>query len=208
MSISVLNNLNIFFATLMCVLYVAFIFYAKKTESKFFIFFISSFINIFNYSVVLKNEYNFLSIVLLNLLFLFVIIFFYIYSDIENNILPDDFVESSDMKNLIVLSIFIFSLVSICCIFSSLYFKKSRLKNTPLLNNIVTTNNVIIKNNDIKEQKKSIEIDNTTYTIYNRNTEFIDSNKIFRNYNLIILFYMALIMASFFINNMNDKNEG
>ena len=208
MSISVLNNLNIFFATLMCVLYVAFIFYAKKTESKFFIFFISSFINIFNYSVVLKNEYNFLSIVLLNLLFLFVIIFFYIYSDIENNILPDDFVESSDMKNLIVLSIFIFSLVSICCIFSSLYFKKSRLKNTPLSNNIVTTNNVIIKNNDIKEQKKSIEIDNTTYTIYNRNTEFIDSNKIFRNYNLIILFYMALIMASFFINNMNDKNEG
>ena len=151
MSISVLNNLNIFFATLMCVLYVAFIFYAKKTESKFFIFFISSFINIFNYSVVLKNEYNFLSIVLLNLLFLFVIIFFYIYSDIENNILPDDFVESSDMKNLIVLSIFIFSLVSICCIFSSLYFKKSRLKNTPLLNNIVTTNNVIIKNSDIKE---------------------------------------------------------
>ena len=208
MSISVLNNLNIFFATLMCVLYVAFIFYAKKTESKFFIFFISSFINIFNYSVVLKNEYNFLSIVLLNLLFLFVIIFFYIYSDIENNILPDDFVESSDMKNLIVLSIFIFSFVSICCIFSSLYFKKSRLKNTPLLNNIVTTNNVIIKNNDIKEQKKSIEIDNTTYTIYNRNTEFIDSNKIFRNYNLIILFYMTLIMASFFINNMNDKNEG
>lgn len=208
MSISVLNNLNIFFATLMCVLYVAFIFYAKKTESKFFIFFISSFINIFNYSVVLKNEYNFLSIVLLNLLFLFVIIFFYIYSDIENNILPDDFVESSDMKNLIVLSIFIFSFVSICCIFSSLYFKKSKLKNTPLSNNIVTTNNVIIKNNDIKEQKKSIEIDNTTYTIYNRNTEFIDSNKIFRNYNLIILFYMALIMASFFINNMNNKNEG
>ena len=208
MSISVLNNLNIFFATLMCVLYVAFIFYAKKTESKFFIFFISSFINIFNYSVVLKNEYNFLSIVLLNLLFLFVIIFFYIYSDIENNILPDDFVESSDMKNLIVLSIFIFSLVSICCIFSSLYFKKSKLKNTPLSNNIVTTNNVIIKNNDIKEQKKSIEIDSATYTIYNRNTEFIDSNKIFRNYNLIILFYMALIMASFFINNMNDKNEG
>lgn len=208
MAIDVLNNLNIFFATLMCILYVAFIFYAKKTESKFFIFFISSFVNIFNYSVVLKNEYNFLSIVLLNLLFLFVIIFFYIYSNIENNILPNDFVESSDMKNLIVLSIFIFSFISICCIFSSLYFKKNKLTNTPLTNNIITTKNVVMKDENIKQHKQSIEIDGTKYTVYNRNIEFIDSNKIFRNYNLIILFYMALIMTSFFINNINNKNEG
>lgn len=205
MNFNILEHLNIFFAIIMCVLYFAFVFCAKKTESKFFIFFISSFVNIFNYSIVLKNEYNFLSVVLLNLMFVFIIIFFYIYCDVNNNILSNDFVESSDAKNLITIIIFILSFISLCFIFNSLYTRKDRLTNKPLTNNIIATSNIVIKNSNIKQEKQTIKIEKTNYIIYNRNIRFLNNNKVFHNYNLIILFYIIAIMTSFFINNSNIK---
>lgn len=191
----------------MSALYIAFVFYAKKTESKFFIFFISSFINIFNYSIILKNEYNFLSVVLLNLLFAFVIIFFYIYSDIGNNILPNDFVENSDFKNIMSVLIFLFSFFSICFIFCFTYFKKDAIKSFNINTNVINNVSFVMKEEDKLQHINIIDSNDIKYTIYNKNIKFIDNNKIFRNYNLIILCYIIILMVSFVINDKSTSNE-
>lgn len=191
----------------MSALYIAFVFYAKKTESKFFIFFISSFINIFNYSIILKNEYNFLSVVLLNLLFAFVIIFFYIYSDIGNNILPNDFVENSDFKNIMSVLIFLFSFFSICFIFCFTYFKKDAIKSFNINTNVINNVSFVMKEEDKLQHINIIDSNDIKYTIYNKNIKFIDNNKIFRNYNLIILCYIIILMISFVINDKSTSNE-
>lgn len=202
-----LNNLDIFFIIIMGLLYISFIFLAEDINYKFFIFFISSFINIFNYSVVLKNEYNFLTIVLLNIIFILIIIIFYIYSDIKQENLSSDFIESNDIKNFITIVIFLGSFILLCYIFIILNSKKNLFGNNINKNTIITTEKYYYKKNNILEKKEIINNKNEHYTIYTRNIPFIEKNNIFLNYNLIIILYITITIVSFFMTNNKRKDE-
>ena len=198
----IITNLDIFFTVLMTAVYIAFTFYAKTTDSKFIVFFISSFINIFNYSITLKNEINFLSIVLLNLFFILTMVFFYIYLDVNDNFLPSDYVESSDLKNIITILIFFLSFLAIASIFYSLNKDKSLFFNQKLNNSvIISENNDYYSDYNGKQKKNEIQIDNTKYIIYNRKLNFIENNYFFKHYNLMILLYVVILVVTFIINN-------
>ena len=202
-----IEHLNVLFAILMSTLYFAFIFCAKRTESKFFIFFLSSFINVFSYSTTLKNEFNFLSMIILSLVFIFVMALFYIHCELENNILSSDFVENSDIKNLVTIIIFLTGFISLCFIFTKLYTAKDKIQNMNLNNNVLSERNIVEKENDVKRDVQITTINNTRYITYRRNVKFLDKNRIFKNYNLLILFYILAIIVNLFINNPNNENE-
>lgn len=203
---NIIANLDIFFTLLMTLTYIAFVFYTKSIDSKFMVFFISCFINIFNYSVVLKNEINFLSIVTLNIFFIISMIFFYIYADPNSNLLSSDYIESSDIKNIIIILIFILSFISISFIFYSLSKNKNYLLRTQLNNVLVADQNYNYKNKyDVKQEKLLLNIDGNNYIVYNKNIPFIENNKIFRHYNLLILFYIVVLISTFIVNNMRRK---
>ena len=149
---NIITNIDIFFTLIITAVYIAFIFFAKSLDSKFIVFFISSFINIFSYSTTLKNEINFLTVVLLNLFFILTLVFFYIYTDTKNNLLTSDYVESSDIKNIITTTIFILSFVIISFIFYSLNKTKIFFYNNTIDNRaIIADNNYYHKINNIKQ---------------------------------------------------------
>ena len=203
---NIITNIDIFFTLIITAVYIAFIFFAKSLDSKFIVFFISSFINIFSYSTILKNENNFLTVVLLNLFFIITLIFFYIYTDTKNNLLTSDYVESSDIKNIITTTIFILSFIIISFIFYSLNKTKNLFYNNTLDNRaIIADNNYYYNINGIKQEKKEIRLNNTNYVIYNRKINFLEKNYFFKHYNLMILFYVALLIITFTTNNSIKK---
>ncbi|MDR1498982.1 MAG: hypothetical protein LBS34_01700 [Rickettsiales bacterium] len=201
------NNLDVFFTIIMMLLYIAFVFCAKNIISKFFIFFISSFINIFNYSVVLKNEYNFLTIVLLNVIFMLAVAFFYVHSNTDNKNLSSDFMEANDIKNFITITIFLISFVSLCFIFLSFNSKKEMF-NKLFSNKIVADKTDNFRVDGLVQKKQELQINNQKYIIYTRNINFIENSNIFLNYNLIIIFYIAVSIIGFFITSGIKENEG
>ena len=204
---NIITNIDIFFTLIITAVYIAFIFFAKSLDSKFIVFFISSFINIFSYSTTLKNEINFLTVVLLNLFFILTLVFFYIYTDTKNNLLTSDYVESSDIKNIITTTIFILSFVIISFIFYSLNKTKIFFYNNTIDNRaIIADNNYYHKINNIKQEKKEIKLNDTNYIIYDRKNNFLEKNYFFKHYNLMILFYVALLIVTFITNN-GIKNE-
>ena len=203
---NIITNIDIFFTLIITAVYIAFIFFAKSLDSKFIVFFISSFINIFSYSTILKNENNFLTVVLLNLFFIITLIFFYIYTDTKNNLLTSDYVESSDIKNIITTTIFILSFIIISFIFYSLNKTKNLFYNNTLDNRaIIADNNYYYNINGVKQEKKEIRLNNTNYVIYNRKINFLEKNYFFKHYNLMILFYVALLIITFTTNNSIKK---
>ena len=204
---NIITNIDIFFTLIITAVYIAFIFFAKSLDSKFIVFFISSFINIFSYSTTLKNEINFLTVVLLNLFFILAIIFFYIYTDTKSNLLTSDYIESSDIKNIITTTIFILSFVIISFIFYSLNKTKNLFYNNTINNKaIIADNNYYYNINGIKQEKKEIKLDNTNYIVYDRKNNFLEKSYFFKHYNLMILFYVALLIVTFITNN-GRKNE-
>ena len=207
---NIITNLDIFFTIMITAVYIAFIFFAKSLDSKFIVFFISSFINIFSYSTTLKSEINFLTVVLLNLFFILTIVFFYIHVDTNSNLLTSDYLESSDIKNVITTLIFVFSFFIISLIFYSLNKNRNLFYNTTISNkSIVTDKNYYYKDSkeQNKQEKKEIKIDNINYVVYNRKLDFIENNYFLKHYNLIVLFYVILLVTTFIINNV-FKNEG
>lgn len=208
MSEIVLNSLDIFFVIMMAMLYIAFVFLAKNITSKFFIFFISSFVNIFNYSVVLKDQYSFLTVVLLNIIFMLIVIIFFIYSNLEKENLPSSFIESNDIKNLIIIVIFLTSFIILCFIFTSINKQKDLFKGGTLNgNHILTTTKIYYKEKNI-QRKEIFENNGQKFIIYNRNIDFIEKNNIFTNYNLFIVLYVSIVIVVFFATNKTRvKNE-
>lgn len=202
----IIANLDIFFTLLVALVYIAFVFYTKTIDSKFMVFFISCFINIFNYSIIIKNEINFLSIVTLNIFFILSMVFFYIYLDPNSNLLSSDYIENSDIKNILTIIIFVFSFILISFIFFSLSSNRERLYINQLNNNILTDKNYYYKNkDDLKQEKLYINTKEKTYIVYNKNISFIENNGFFKHYNLIILFYIIMLISFFIINNMRQK---
>lgn len=200
-----INGLDLFFVGMMGLLYIAFVFFAKNIRSKFFIFFISSFINIFNYSIVLNNEYSFFTVVLLNIIFILIVIVFYIFLNREQENLPQNFVESSDIKNLITLLIFATSFVILCSIFLLLNVKKDRFKIKNIDVNTLTTTKLYTKKNSEIQKKEIYTSDGHKYIIYTRNLDFIEKNDIFSNYNLLIILYISTMIVMFFITSRKKE---
>ena len=201
------NGLDLFFVGIMGLLYIAFVFFAKNLRSKFFIFFISSFINIFNYSIVLNNEYSFFTIVLLNIIFILIVMIFYIFLNREQKNLPSSFIESNDIKNTITVLIFSTSFIILCFIFILLNVKKDRFKIKNDNYNILTNVKLYEKDKNNNIQKKEIFInEDYKYIVYSRNLEFIEKNKIFSNYNLLILLYISTMIVMFFITNKKNRD--
>jgi hypothetical protein len=201
------NNLEIFFMIIMSMLYIAFIFFTENTTSKSLIFFISSFINIFNYSFVLKNEYNFLTMVLLNIIFVLIVAFFYVYSDTSNNSLSADFIEDNDIKNFIVIIIFAVSLFVLCFIFLK-YNSKKEFFSKNFSNKILIDSTTNYKVDNLVQKKEIILIGGHNYIIYTRKIRFIEENNMFSNYNLIVILYVVVSIISFFITNKGKTDEG
>lgn len=201
----IIANIDIFFTLLMSAVYFAFVFFTKTVDSKFIVFFISCFINIFNYSIVLKNEINFLSVLTLNIFFIIVVIFLYMSVNTDSNLLSSDYIESSDIKNIVTILIFVFSFISISYIFYSLNKNKDKLITKQLNNVIIADNNYYYKKNNLKQEKLTLKIDNKNYVIYNKNISFIENNKIIKHYNLIILFYIVILITAFIYNNTREE---
>ncbi len=200
-----INSLDIFFLVMMWLLYIAFIFFAKNITSKFFIFFISCFVNIFNYSIVIKNEYSFLTIVLLNIIFMLVVAIFYIYVDMSQENLSSNFIEGNDIKNLIIISIFVTSFIMISLIFNGINKKKNLFNNISInKTNILTTNKLYKKTSNGLEQKEILDINGQKFIVFTRNIVFIENNNIFLNYNLLIILYISVIIVVFFITNKKN----
>lgn len=196
------NSLDIFFTVMMGLLYVAFVFFAKNITSKFFIFFISGFINIFNYSVIIKNEYSFLTLVLLNIIFMLVIAILYIYIDANQENLDSSFIESNDIKNFTIIIILIASFIMLCLIFRAINMKKELFYNISINRaNILTTEKYYKKVDSSIEKKEIFSDGGQKFIIYTRNLAFIENNNIFLNYNLLIILYVSVVIVVFFITN-------
>jgi hypothetical protein len=58
------------------------------------------------------------------------------------------------------------------------------------------------------QKKQELQINNQKYIIYTRNINFIENSNIFLNYNLIIIFYIAVSIIGFFITSGIKENEG
>lgn len=202
MSIELLfyKYIEIFFAIIPQLLFIAFVFLTTHLNSKFFIFFISSFINIFCCSAIMNDQYNFLYIVLLNIIFMLVIIFYYILINTEEDVLSMDFIHRTTIRYVIIILSFLVSFISISIVFTAIVHRKDQLPvNKPSIVVLADKREKIrSKNKNIMIEKKTINSDGITNLIYEKRltNKGIES---FKYFNVIMYVYVIFLSVSYFI---------
>lgn len=201
MELGIFEYLDIFFTISTMMLYVAFLFFTTHINSKFFIFFISCFANIFCYSIIIKKEYNFFFLVLLNVLFMLIMVFYYIMIDLDEKSLTQEFTNRSTLKHVLIISFFLCGLFFILTIFS-IFYKKQELINSNY-NVVPIAFNKVVKNSYESKLDNYGKIDNNII-VYQKNVRELN-NKVFSNFNILVLVYICLLNVLYF--TMSDKDK-
>jgi hypothetical protein len=186
-------------------LFIAFVFLTTHLNSKFFIFFISGFANIFCYSAVLNDQYNFSYVVLLNIIFMLIIAFYYILIDIEEDSLPIDFIKRTPLKYFIIIISFLISFVSILSIFRSFVRRSEILNiNKPSVVVVDYREKMKTKNKNLTIEKKLIDAQHTNIKniVYEKTFKDIKMS-VFKYFNTAILIYVIFLSVNYFIYKEN-----
>ncbi|MDR2760756.1 MAG: hypothetical protein LBB09_02830 [Rickettsiales bacterium] len=195
---------DIFFTVISGALFVAFVFLTTHINSKFFIFFISSFANIFCYSVIIADQYNFSYIVLLAIIFMLIVIFYYILVDIDEKLLPVEFVNRTTLRYIVIIASFLISFLFISIAFTSLIRRKDALHyndfSTVLANQREKVESGSGKN--ITLEKKTV-VDGQEKNIIYEKTFRSKRTIFFKYFNILIFIYVIFLNISYFIYKRN-----
>jgi hypothetical protein len=155
--------------------------------------------------MILNDQYNFSHIVLLNIIFILIMAFYYILSNLKEDSLPVDFIRRTALRYLVIITCFLFSLVSIFAILRSLMKRSEALHiDKPSIMLVDGREKIRSENKNIAIEKKfigsqSFGVRSVAYEKTSMNVE----TDTFKYFNILILIYVIFLSVSYFIHKKN-----
>ncbi len=200
----IFGNIDIFFTLVLICLYLGNIFFVRDLFFRFLVFFCSEFISIMNLLFIFYKQDNFLTLLLMNVVFMLLIVYLLFYS--KNNKEIVDTPIGANKKSTVILSIIFY-----LCIFSMTAYSFIKINNKDIINSsddkLLIYNRNYIKNEhgiDIKNEVMNIKTGKVDYQ-YIKHPKAFENKSFLKKYNFLIILYTLFVVFMFFISKSHKS---